>query len=195
MENLSKALTNFYMQRSYISEDKSEIYQYGFKLIIADIINFSLIIILGIIIKRFTESAAYLITLCGVRRFSGGFHAKTFWMCRLSMIITFICVISCTHIVLHTIGCSNVITVLNAVSVIITAILAPVKHPNKPLSERQEKQNKAKAVITSLILSMAAAIFIAVNRIEGVTISITLAAVVVLMIIGIAVRKGGKEDA
>lgn len=193
MEKLSNIITDFYIRKTFVSEDKREIYQYGFKLIIADIINFSMIMLLGVVLRRFTESIAFLITLCGVRQFSGGFHAKTFWLCRLSMIITFVCVILSTYFISHTID-NIAITSVNVVSVTVIAILAPVKHPNKTLTEQQQKQNKMKAIITSLILSVVSVILIAANRIEGVTISITLVAVVILMIIGVTVQRGGNKN-
>ena len=193
MEKLSNIITDFYIRKAFASEDKREIYQYGFKLIIADIINFSMIMLLGVVLRRFMESIAFLITLCGVRQFSGGFHAKTFWLCRLSMIITFVCVILSTYFISHTID-NIAIASVNVVSVTVIAILAPVKHPNKTLTEQQQKQNKMKAIITSLILSVVSVILIVANRIEGVTISITLVAVVILMIIGVTVQRGGYKN-
>lgn len=191
MNTLSNLITDFYIKKAYVPEDKREIYSYGFKLIIADIINFSMVMLMGAILGIFLESIVFLITLCGVRQFSGGFHARTFWLCRLSMITTFLCVTAASYLISKSVYCNiGFIGIVNGISVISIAALAPVKHPNKPLTEQQKKQNKIKAIITSLILSV---ISITSNRIEGVTISITLAAVVILMIIGIMVQKGGKK--
>ncbi len=196
MDKLINKITDFYIKKSYISEDKREIYSYGFKLIIADIINFSIVMLLGVISGKFLESIVFLITLCGVRQFSGGFHAKTFWMCRLSMIVTFLCVIIISHFLSET-ACYNIINIgiINGISVIVIAALAPVEHPNKPLTGEQKKKNKRNAIITSLLLSVISIILIEANRIEGVTISITLTAVVILMIASIVLQKGGRSDA
>lgn len=97
MEKLANAMTNYYLKKKVIVEDKYEIYLYGFKLIIADIINYIIIITLGIILKKLPESIIFLITLCGLRQFTGGFHAKTFWLCRTSMVITYISVLIITN--------------------------------------------------------------------------------------------------
>lgn len=85
-------MTDYCLRKNIIDVDKKEIYRYGFKLIISDIINFSLIIVLGFILGRTIDSIVFLICLCGLRQFTGGFHAKTFWFCRFLMIITYICV-------------------------------------------------------------------------------------------------------
>lgn len=41
MENFANAITKYYIKQKYIPEEKQQIYCYGFKLILADIINFS----------------------------------------------------------------------------------------------------------------------------------------------------------
>ena len=92
MEKLSVAIVDYCIRHSKIKSEKREIYIYGFMLIFADIINFSLVILIGLCLKKFTESVLFLITLCGLRQYSGGFHAKTFVVCRLSRILTYIVV-------------------------------------------------------------------------------------------------------
>ena len=101
MDRLVDIITNYYVRKNVITEDKRDIYFYGFKLIISDIINYAIIIIIGIVLNRLIESVAFLISLCVLRQFSGGFHAKTFWLCRLSMIITYICVMALSDIIAY----------------------------------------------------------------------------------------------
>lgn len=195
MDKLANTLTDYYIRKNVIPEDKREIYSYGFKLIIADVINYIIIISLGIVFNRLIESIIFLITLCGLRQFSGGFHAKTFWLCRLSMITTCLCVMLLTDIVTYT-GLEIIIaTSVNAISVAFIMIVAPVVHPNKPLSDKQKHNNKIKSIITSIFLSIVSIILIvSIDMKFGVTISMTLLAVVVLMIIGKATQKGGNEN-
>lgn len=191
MDWIAKKVTNFYVKRNYVPEDKQEVYCYGFKLIIADIINFFLVMLLGMILRRFVHSILFLITLCTVRQFSGGFHAKTFWLCRISMLITFIAVTLITVLIYNFNACN---IVLNIVSVIIIGIFSPIKHPNKSLTQQQKKKNKFKAIITSFVFAIISSVLIIIGADEGVTISITLSAIVVLMGVGILVQKGGEEN-
>ncbi len=195
MDRLANAITDYYIRKNIILEEKREIYSYGFKLIIADVINYLIVILFGIVFNRLTESIIFLITLCGLRQFSGGFHAKSFWLCRLSMIITCLCVIMLTDMVTYTGFKSIIVILVNVISVAFITKSAPIVHSNKPLSDKQKHNNKIKSIITSICLSIISIIIVVTTDIKfGVTISITLLAVVVLMIIGMAVQKGGKEN-
>jgi len=192
MDKLADAITDYYIRKKVIAEDKKEIYSYGFKLIIADIINYAIIITLGVILDRLTESIVFLISLCGLRQFCGGFHAKTFWLCRLSMIITYLCVILLTDMVTYTDYKTAIVLSVNILSIIFISIFAPAEHPNKPLSDVQKRGNRIKSIIISISLSTASFIFMIVGMKKlGITISITLLAVIILMIIGLLARKGG----
>ena len=51
MDKLSVAITDFCIKNNKIDKEKREIYIYGFKLIFADIINFSIILLFGLIAK------------------------------------------------------------------------------------------------------------------------------------------------
>ena len=68
MDRLANTITDYYIRKKIIAEEKREIYSYGFKLIIADVINYVIIISLGIVFNRLIESIAFLITLCGLRQ-------------------------------------------------------------------------------------------------------------------------------
>ena len=192
MNNLANVITDHYCKKNIIAEDKKEIYCYGFQLIIADIINYTIIIALGIILDRTLDSIAYLITLCGIRQFCGGFHAKTFTVCRLSFITTYISVLFIASI-LSSISI-EFIALINTVCFIFISYFAPIEHSNKPITAIQKKRNKLKSIITSLGASVVSIIFVSMDITIGVTISITLCAVVGLMIVSLIMKKGGGSN-
>lgn len=191
MEKISNAITDFYIRKNYVPQDKREIYSYGFQLILADIVNFSIVILLGMLLNRIIDSILFLITLCSVRQFSGGFHAKTFWLCRLSMLITFFGVTVVSQLLSAYPFKMIISLILNVFCIIFIAALSPIKHPNKELTTKQKKQNKTNAILTSFIMSVISIILIIAGFDKGVTISITLVAVAILMVIGILVQEGG----
>ncbi|MDD6485174.1 MAG: accessory gene regulator B family protein [Clostridiales bacterium] len=192
MDKIAEGITAYYVKKHYIPEDKKDIYCYGFKLILADIINFSIVILLGILLGKVTASILFLLTLCTVRIFSGGFHSKSFWLCRLSMLITFAGVLLVSEVINTTAYDNVIICALNIVCIIIIGILAPVPHPNKRLSDEQKVKNKKKAIIISFVLSVIAFISAVMGYDWGSVISAALAAVVILMIAGLVIMKGGK---
>lgn len=192
MDSISNKITDYFYSKNYISEDKKDIYNYGFKLIISDLINFSLILVLGLVLNSFFDGIVFLISLCGIRRFSGGFHAKTFWLCRVSMIVTFLIVIIISNTLEIIKPPLLYMIIFDIISLIIISIFSPVKHPNKKLTKKQSKDNKIKAILVSTFLTMVSILLIWFNVSGGITVSVTIWADVLLMIIGIKTVKGGK---
>lgn len=194
MEKLASAITDYYIRKNIIDAAKRNIYIYGFKLIISDIVNFIVIILLGLLVNCELESVVFLITLCGLRVFTGGFHAKTFFVCRLSMMITFILVMATSNLLIES-GVNYIyIGLLNIISTIIVALLAPVQNPNKKLEVRQMKTNHKRSVIASLFLSVLSVMLVYCKINIGVIISITTAAVAILMVVGLIVMKADEPD-
>lgn len=193
MTSLAETITNYYIKKNIIPVNKRAVYQYGFQLIIADIINFSLVLMSGAVIGRFFHSILFLITLCSVRRYTGGFHAKSFWLCRLSMIITFICVTALTEILSRSQQLIPLIITIDIICILFISAKSPVEHPNKPLTPKQKRTNRIHGIISSFLLSTASVVLAVIKVKESVTITISLLAVVILMVIGMAVTKGVKK--
>ncbi len=194
MERLANFLTDYCVANNIVEKDKEEIYLYGFKLIIADVINYTIIILLGIILRTLAESIVFMMCLCILRRYCGGFHAKTFWVCRLSMVTTYLCVMFLSKQLIEAGNMTFIVAPIDIASIIFISLFAPVEHPNKPLSNKQKQKNRIKAIITSVLLTIVSISFVAVNIKTGVTISITLLAVIILMIISMAIQKGGTRN-
>ena len=191
MNSLANSITNYYIRKNIIPEEKAEIYCYGFKLIIADIINYAIIIALGLLVNKVLDSIIFLVVLCGLRLFCGGFHARTFWLCRTSMVLTYTSVIVLSELMKHTENIIVVSTLVNFLCVLFLCVFAPIEHENKPLSKEQKKSNKYKSIVASSVISIIAVILLYNNIKSGVTVSITLLAVIVLMIIAMF---QGKEE-
>lgn len=194
MEKILDKLTGFYIKKNIISEDEKDIYCYGFKLIVADVINFSLILFIGTIINLFKESVVYLLTLALIRRHSGGFHAKSFTACRVAMIVTFLMVATVYMIITKFGYGNNILLLLNVFNVLYIAIYSPVKHPNKELNEKEKKNNKLKAIVYSVIFACISTLLISFKINAGVIILLTMSAIVILMLAAQVSLKGGKNN-
>lgn len=192
MDKISTFLADYCIRHSQVPREKREIYIYGFKLIFADIINFGIIILFGLYTAKLKESIIFLITLCGLRQYSGGFHAKTFLICRISMIITYVAVTVTTIFLESRKEVFFIVLILNIISTIFISILAPIENANKKLSIYQKSENKIKSIIASAVFSLGSTLLTVSNfKTEGVTISITILAVGILMVIGLVAKKGG----
>lgn len=194
MNNLSMILTNYFVSKKLIPYEKMEIYNYGFKLMLSDIINFSIIMLLGVLLNRVLDGLVYLVVLCSIRRFSGGFHAKTFWLCRLSMIITFLLILTLVDF-LSFITISPLTSVfINIVLLLFIAVFSPVKHPNKKLNSKQIKKNKYNAILVTILWTTLSVFLIYLNITQGITIVTTILAVVILMALGMINKEGGRSN-
>lgn len=195
MDRLSKIMTEQLIRKNKIDAQQSEIYRYGLRLILADLVNFAIILACGVLLKRVLCALVFLLVFCSVRKYSGGFHAKTFWLCRLTMAVTFLSVVGVSEMLCRNPYGTQTLIVLNLVSVAVIACFAPVRHPNKKLTEKQKKTNKRNAVTAAVVFGAVSAGLIKVNNTISVTIGLTLTAIAVLVLIGILNTRGGKQNA
>jgi len=193
IESISDKITNSYILRGYIDKDKKDIYNYGFKLIISDIVNIIIVFSIGCLLRQFVNSIVFLLSFSFIRMFSGGFHAKTFGLCRCSLLsITLSILLITRRIYVYSVKVIPIIIFMDVVSLIVISIMAPVKHPNKVISEKMRRINKIKAIVSATVQSIISIFLIVLGREEGLVIFFTLLAVVILMIIGYILQRGGK---
>ena len=195
MFSLSKKLTDCYVKRNDVEPEKIQIYEYGFKLIVSDIINFLIVLGIGLFCEKLWMSVSFLVVLCSIRVYSGGYHSKSFIVCRLSMIATLFCVLFLTNIIDQCVNnILDTVLLINLFSILSIIIYSPVEHSNKPLNARQKKANKNKASIISSIFAVMSICMVDRGIKEGITISLTILAVNILMFIGLIVRKRGEKN-
>lgn len=190
MERTAIYLTKKLVQRNIIDKNNVTIYETGLTLIISDIINFLIIIVIGLITNTFWYSCLYLMMLVIVRRFSGGFHAKTYNRCRLVTAGTYILIILVNELIIN--HWITYAMFFNVISIITMILFAPIRHPNKELTSTEIKANKLFALITTILSSILSIALIVLNRKTGLVISLILFAITVLMYAGLLTnRKGG----
>lgn len=90
ISNLSNCIADFYISKNIININEKEAYKFGVELILNDIFTFSLIIIISAIIWSIRCGIEFLLVFCCARIYCGGYHAPKAWLCRLTMITTFI---------------------------------------------------------------------------------------------------------
>lgn len=193
MKNISVFFVEKFIQHKIITPDKRGICKTGIELILSDIINFSLILIMGIITQSFFYSLIYIAELVLIRRFSGGFHARTYTVCRITTVGTYLVIyIMSRYINIYYWIYSMIFGIIDVLSMI---FFAPIKHPNKELNETERKANKLFSVITTSGFVVMSIILSICNRKSGLIISLTLFAITILMYLGLLVnRKGENKD-
>lgn len=74
---ISKSIARFFAQKNIISYDELDTYTYGYEIIFITIINWSIIFLIILLTKKFTETLFYLLPINVIRKHTGGYHANT----------------------------------------------------------------------------------------------------------------------
>ena len=194
MDAMSKKITNYLCRKQYIHISDKDIYEFGFKLLISDVINFSLVLLIGVALNKLLDGIVFLTVLCGIRRFSGGFHAKTFWLCRIAMIFTFLSVLIVSNGIIIIEMPLLYIILFDIISLIFISVFSPIKHIRKKLTKKHFRYNKIMATLLSSSFICLSVLLIVLGVDVGITITVTVWSNVFLMIIGIIKGKGGEND-
>ena len=189
METVSEMLVKKMTDRGVIVPEKREVYKTGIMLLLADMINFALVLLIGILCGALYESALYLLMMWTVRRFSGGYHAKTYGRCRAVTVGTYILVLISENLISD--NFAVIALVCNAFAVVTVFVFSPVRHPNRELTEKERKANRLFAVLATLFFAAVSTVLTLLDRKEGLAISLILLAIAALMYAGMLAN--GKE--
>lgn len=193
--NLSAKITAFLIVQKIVPAEDREIYEYGFELLLADVFNFTVILIIGGILGQLWFTMLYLLIFVGLRSVCGGYHAKTHLRCHIGTIGVFLIFLLLLNI--QALREHGVLILLGDLIASVPVILfAPIPHANKPLSETVRKRNRALAIGLFFLLFLVAGILGSFGRPESAVISLTLWIVSLCMIPAINIRsfdKGGKK--
>ena len=77
VHRLSKMIANFLLHKNVISETEIDIYIYGYETIILGIIDFFIVLIVGLIFNQFITMLIFFTMFISVRVYTGGYHANT----------------------------------------------------------------------------------------------------------------------
>lgn len=147
---LSECVTDFLLRQGIIKNEEKDIYIYGAELIISSIINLSICLFISILFKDFVNGLIFFISFSSLRRFTGGFHSKSFLRCNI--IFAIIVVIT----LLFNMFFSNIFDyVIATVILIIFSLLSivlfsPVYNDNKKLTEYERRLFLIKSVAVYL---------------------------------------------
>ena len=140
LNKLAIKLTSKLLAQNVISGNLSDIYVYGFELLLSFLFSTSVILVMGIFFGRIFETITFLVVFISLRSFTGGYHAKKYWFCSA---VTF----SIFGVILFLSKYAQISLLLYAlfglIGIVIIAITVPIESPNKPLSNDQKKKYRS----------------------------------------------------
>ncbi len=179
---IANKLTIFLFNREIISREDIPIYVYGYEALLASIVNFILILTLGIILHQGWQPIVFFVVFAWTRVYSGGYHAQSYLKCNLILASVYIITITLVEALVYTeSGYTIVVFVLFYLSVILK--FAPVPNSKKQISEAERVKFREKILLLSAIWTILILILCFIFFKVALIVAITLFVVAVLIVI------------
>ena len=174
LEKLSRIIANSFADQGIVSEDETEIYQFGLNQLFFFVINMMTSVAIGLAFGKLTECLVFTLAYMLLRRYTGGYHAKTSLRCYcMSVCLTTVVLWGISEVITHEWYRGYFIILLVSMSVIF--FNAPIESVNKPLDDEEYKKYRKKSLEIMTIEFVLILILFFWNR----TISVCIATAVV----------------
>lgn len=152
ISKLSTFFTKKLVKNGTIHDSEQEIYVYGFFMFLSHMFYLFVACMFGIVFNCFIESVIFYVLFQSIRRYAGGYHAKTETRCEILSTLSILC-----WIVLIKLSKMYDIRValfsISLVFAVLIFIFCPLDTPEKPLDDKEYKYfRKISWIILSLII-------------------------------------------
>lgn len=184
-------IVNFFIRKNIFPEEHREVYQYGFELWVSSAIGILIVLAIGIISGRCLESIIFYIVFCFTRLFSGGFHAPTYLLCKITLAAVLLSVLAFDWLLCGIV--EYYWYVLYLYSFIIICRFAPVENSNKRLTEHEKVRSKVICIVELMIWLLVMLLLNSLNSKLYHIVVLTLFSVANLMLLGIVYERRKKQ--
>lgn len=151
ISKLSKIITNKLIQKYSIDEEDYDVYVYSIFMILSFLFFVILSCSLGVMLNCFSESLFFSLSFQLLRKYAGGYHAKTEKLCIvLTSFSSFISIVLMRLILYFEIY--NHALILSIVFVGIMCVLVPIDTPENPLSKEEERYFRKISIFIILVM-------------------------------------------
>lgn len=155
-DNIAVHIVDKLIEYNTINSDDRDIYKFGINQIFTTLLNFTTIILIGLLIDSVKEAVFFFTAFIPLRIFAGGFHSRTPLRCYIySSIITVAVLLAMRYINIPLL----IYCLIYIVSSVIILFFAPVEDINKPLDDLEKKVYKNRTVKIWIVESIAFIIF------------------------------------
>lgn len=147
VKQFSQKVAGCFADNGVIDEKETGIYEYGFTILIYSLVNLATILVIGGLLGCIPESICYIVCYIILRKFTGGYHAKTPHACYLFSTLMFLASLLIIR--------AGLVKIYLLASVVILAIgcsfIIPVDTENKRLSGKEKKVYRLVSLIVFLL--------------------------------------------
>lgn len=152
ISKLSTHLTEKLLSNGTISDEDKDLYIYGLFMLFSHLMFFIIACIFGLILGCIFESIIFYIAFQFIRRYAGGYHAKTETRCEILSTLSILCCI----VLIKLSKMYDIRIALLSISLVFTVLIfifCPLDTPEKPLTDKEHKYfRKISLIILSLII-------------------------------------------
>lgn len=142
---ITKYIVKILLHEKIITQEDVEVYEYGCQITLANIINFIIVLVIGLIFKSVIQAGIFYLSFISLRIFCGGYHANSYNKC--------FCVFgsTCSICILlgHFLEKISLLTFISAGSLILLGVciykMAPIENENRPLEEEEKRKFRLKS--------------------------------------------------
>lgn len=185
MEKFSSKLIEFFVSNDLIKNEDKEIYKYAVNIILSSLIHIATVMIIGLCFNLFIESLVFYFSFIAIRKFAGGYHAKTPVRCYLFSFASNI-IILCLVKWLSSINTLFIFIfiIFELLCVVLILLISPLDTENNPLTGQEKKMYRMlTSIITILIFIISSLCFFKEYRNIGSSMicGVVMSALVLLM--------------
>lgn len=183
---LSEKITDLFIEKGYVIKKEKKIYQYGFEIIMSSCIGIFAVLFLGLLFSTILESLVFLFCLISLRQYTGGYHAKSYLKCNLTLISSYIiCIVLYGVLKVNTNFFPIFILILFLPFLFVIVRYAPIENSNKYISDERKVLYKVRSLVIFLIYYIFLIFLTAFSISLGMFVFIIISLVIVTMIIEI----------
>lgn len=145
--------------------DNYELYEYAIYILLSSAFHIATVIVLGLVFNLLTESLVFYLSFIVIRKFAGGYHAKTPTRCYIISIITIVlmlCIIKWI-LIINYLSIYYSLFFSELVCVLILCFLSPLYTENKLLNGKERTIYKIVSCVTSIAISLFSAFLIVIE--------------------------------
>lgn len=134
-------------------DEMRELYEYAIYILLSGLFHLFSVVALGLCFNMVLESLVFYCSFILIRKFAGGYHAKTPMRCYIFSVITSVVALY----LIKLIGYSNsvyyyIFVTIEILCVVFIMIASPLDNENKPLNAKEKKIFKILSIVFSLLL-------------------------------------------
>lgn len=181
-------IADFLCINDIIRHEEKDIYIYGFEIFFSNLINFTIVMVLGLLLNQFFHAMLFYVVFVVTRSYSGGYHASTYLKCNLTFASVLLVTLLISRLLLPTISLAYLL-VFMAIYVGCILEYAPIENNHKKLLDSDKIKYRKISIVISICWTAVAIVLYFIAKEFAATLTLTLVMVAMLMLIEVNKRK------